>query len=114
MEIIKTTAKPPLTECPLVKHFLVGIHNEGYWTSNHMALQFEDVCDVLSVLFPEYEIVFIFDHSQGHDKKRDGGLVATDMGVNFGGAQPRPRDTQPQLDSLGIHSPKISVGKHNN
>ena len=36
---------------------------------NNMVLQFEDVVDVASVLYPEFELVFLFDHSSGHKKK---------------------------------------------
>jgi len=46
-----------------------------------MAVQFEDVVDCLKViLYPDYDIVFLFDHSQGHNKKRQGTLDVSGMG----------------------------------
>jgi hypothetical protein len=45
LEINKTLDKPPLTDTPFVKYLHIGVHNEGYWTGFHMALQFEDVVD---------------------------------------------------------------------
>jgi hypothetical protein len=39
-----------------------------------MVIQFEDCVDCLTVLYPQYDYVFLFDHSCGHDKQREGGL----------------------------------------
>ena len=69
-KIRKTSYKPPLTESPLVSYLLIGAANEGYWNSFRMALQFEDVVDCLKVLYPQFDIVFLFDHSQGHARKK--------------------------------------------
>ncbi len=65
-EILKTHHKPLLTESPFVKYLYIGANNEGFWNSYLMALQFEDVIDCLIVLYPEFEFIFLFDHSQGH------------------------------------------------
>jgi hypothetical protein len=35
-----------------------------------MVLQFEDAVDVLKVMHPSYDFVFLFDHSAGHAKQR--------------------------------------------
>jgi hypothetical protein len=78
-EVTKTFDKPPLTDSPFVKYLFIGANNEGYWNSYHMALQFEDVVDCLKVLYPQYEFVFLFDHSQGHARKRNGALDAKQM-----------------------------------
>ena len=64
-EILKTINKPLLTESPLVKYLFIGANNEGYRNSFHMSLQFEDVVDCLLVLYPEDELIYLFDHSQG-------------------------------------------------
>jgi hypothetical protein len=66
MEILGMINKPILTESPFVKYLFIGINNEGYWNLYHMSLQFEDVVDCLHVLYPEFNFVFMFDHSQGH------------------------------------------------
>jgi hypothetical protein len=86
----KTKIKPPLTSTPFVRYIHVGVNNDGYWNSMHMALQLEDVVDCLKVLYPpdQYEYCLCFDHSAGHDKKREGALDASAMSKNFGGAQP--------------------------
>jgi hypothetical protein len=34
-----------------------------------MSLQFEDVIDCLQVLYPEFDVVLLFDYSQGHARK---------------------------------------------
>ena len=36
-----------------------------------MVLQFEDAVDVLQVMHPSYDFVFLFDHSAGHAKSKD-------------------------------------------
>lgn len=79
MEILGTTRKPNLKESPFVKYLFIGINNEGYWNSYHMSLQLEDVIDCVRVLYPNFDLVFLFDHSQGHARKRDGALNALNM-----------------------------------
>jgi hypothetical protein len=112
MEILKATHKLILTESPFVKYLYIGANNEGYWNSYHMSLQLEDVVDCLQVLYPEFEIVFLFDHSQGHARKRNGALNAMHMSRTFGGAQAKMRDTTiTQAEGfLGHHSPRLKVG----
>ena len=83
-EILKTINKPVLTESPFVKYLFIGANNEGYWNSFHMSLQFEDVVDCLLVLYPEFELIFLFDHSQGHARKRNGALNAFHISKNYG------------------------------
>ena len=77
-----------------------------------MLLQLEDVVDCLLALYPEFEIVFLFDNSQGHARKRNGGLNALYMLKKYGGAQPAMRDTTVLSETgfLGPFSPVLSVG----
>jgi hypothetical protein len=111
-EILKSIEKPLLTESPFVKYLYIGANNEGYWNSFHMSLQFEDVVDCVQVLYPEYDFVFLFDHSQGHARKRNGALSAIHMSRTYGGAQPIMRDTTILQSEgyLGAHSSKLNVG----
>ena len=111
-EVTKTFDKPPLTDSPFVKYLFIGANNEGYWNSYHMALQFEDVVDCLKVLYPQYEFVFLFDHSQGHARKRNGALDAKQMSKYFGGAQLPMRETTILASEgfLGPFAPKLEVG----
>ena len=111
-EILKCNEKPLLTESPFVKYLYIGAHNEGYWNSYHMSLQFEDVVDCLQVLYPSFDFVFLYDHSQGHSRKRNGALSALQMSRSYGGAQPIMRDTTilEEKGYLGKHSPKLKVG----
>ena len=112
IEILKSTQKPLLTESPLVKYLYIGANNEGYWNSFHMSLQFEDVVDCLQVLYPNFDFVFLFDHSQGHGRKRDGALSAMHMSRTYGGAQAIMRDSIITTTEgfLGPHSPKLKCG----
>jgi hypothetical protein len=80
-----------------------------------MSLQFEDVVDCVRVLYPNFDFVFLFDHSQGHGRMREGALNAVTMSKNFGGAgaQQQMRDTVivSQEGYRGPHSPTLSVGE---
>lgn len=94
VEVLNTNQKHPLTNSPFVRTFEYGVNSNGFWTYNHMVVQFEDVCDVLHALYPDkYNFVFFFDHSSGHDKLRPNGLNANAMNKSFGGEQNRMRDT---------------------
>jgi hypothetical protein len=94
-----TAAKQPLKSSPFVVQFEYGINAEGYWTYDHMVLQFEDCVDVVNVLYPGYDYIFLFDHSCGHDRKRPDGLCANSIQKGFGGKQPMMRDTKIENDS---------------
>ena len=111
MEILGTINKAALKESPFVKYLYIGVNNEGYWNSYHMSLQFEDVVDCLKVLYPYFDFVFMFDHSQGHARKREHALSANQMSKSYGGAQPRMRDTTILAEEgyLGPHLPMLSV-----
>ena len=114
MEVLKTTEKPELKELPFIKYLFIGANNEGFWNSYHMSLQFEDVVNRLMVLYPEYEFVFLFDHSQGHARKQHGALNAQQMSRNYGGTQPIMRDTtiMNTIGYLGTHLPcMLDVGQ---
>ena len=88
-----TSAKQPLQNSPFVVEFEYGINAEGYWTYDHMVLQLEDCVDVIKVLYPDYDYIFLFDHSCGHDRKRPDGLCVNSIRKNFGGKQAVMRDT---------------------
>jgi hypothetical protein len=111
MEILGTINKAVLTESPFVKYLYIGVNNEGYWNSYHMSLQFEDIVDCLKVLYSTLEFVFMFDHSQGHARKREHALSAQQMSKSYEGAQPRMRDTTILAEEgfLGPHLPMLGV-----
>jgi hypothetical protein len=89
-----TSQKKPLKSSPFVVEFEYGINTEGYWTYDHMVLQMEDCADVVTVLYPEYDYIFLFDHSCGHDRKRPDGLCSNSVRKEYGGKQPKMRETK--------------------
>ena len=111
MEIQGTIYKKQLSESPFVKYLFIGANNEGYWNSFHMSLQLEDVVDCLKVLYPEFDLVFLFDHSQGHARQRENALSALYMSKSYGGAQPVMRETVMMTEEgyLGRHLPELRV-----
>jgi len=74
-----------------------------------MAIQLEDCVDCLKVLYPDYDFLFLFDHSQGHSKKRVGTLQASHVNLKFGGGQPLMRDTEITEGCLGPFNPTLHV-----
>ena len=52
-----------------------------------MVLQLEDCVDVLKWMYPDFDFIFLFDHSNGHDQIQPG------ISICFGGQQPCMRDT---------------------
>ena len=85
--------KEPLKESPFIIEFEYGANNEGYWTYDNMVLQLDDCVDCLNYLYPNYEFLFMLDHSSGHDKQKPDALNATNMKVKFGGKQKVLRDS---------------------
>ena len=52
-----------------IQIFNLGINEEGYWNYFHMALQFEDIFDVLCVKIPECDFLILMDQLSGDRKK---------------------------------------------
>jgi hypothetical protein len=100
--------KSPLTESPWSREFQFGSNYDGYWTYEHLVTQVEDLADVLQVLHPCVQVLMMFDHSSGHDKKRPDGLNATSMNKEFGGKQPKMRETKIEEEDCYLGSfPRI-------
>ena len=107
--------KKPLERSPFVRTFEYGADSEGYWNYNHMVIQLEDCVDVLKHLYPQYDFLFLFDHSSGHDKQRDDGLNVKKMTKLFGGSQRKMRETEIKKANgyLGTyhHNDMLKVGE---
>jgi hypothetical protein len=75
--------------------------------------QFKDVVDCVRGLYPIFNLIFLFDHSQGHARKRDSALNALNMSKSYGGTKEQMRDTVTMSEEgyLGTHSLILGVGK---
>jgi len=82
-----TLNKHPLKQNLFIFEFEYGVAGEGYWSYQHMVLQLEDCVDVLKILYPHFDFLFLFDHSCGHDKQREDGLIVENMSKRYGGQQ---------------------------
>jgi hypothetical protein len=96
-----TTKKPILTHSPFTRLLEYGKNNEGYWTYESMVIQLEDCVDSLQTLFPEFDVLILFDHSNGHDRLQPDGLNLRKIRKNFGGKQPKMHDSVLTLDCFG-------------
>ena len=74
----------------------------GYWRSQHMAIQYEDLLDQIIAIprFNHFRCIFLFDWSSGHAKALDDGLKAADMNTDYGGAQRKMRKSVLCKDSI--------------
>jgi len=97
---------------PFVDYFYNGAQEEGYWCYEMMVLQLEDVVDCLTILHPEFDYLFLFDHSCGHDHQRKDGLNAGRMLKLFGGKQPKMRATEIKKREgyLGTYQASVAAG----
>ncbi len=92
----------------LVRFFDLGFNEEGYWNYFHMALQIEDVFNVLSIKYPDFDFLLFRDQSSDHGKEMEGGLNAEEMSVRYGGSQPKMRNTT--IIKIGTYPSKLKVG----
>jgi hypothetical protein len=105
--------KAPLTQSPFVVEFEYGANNQGYWDYDHMIIQFEDCIDVVKTLHPEFDFIFLFDHSCGHDRQRPDGLSVPKINKTHGGAQPKMRKSKIETEEfLGPFPAKLQVGDY--
>ena len=92
----------------LVRFFDLGVKEEGYWNYFHMALQIEDIFDVLSIKFPDHDFLILMDQSSGHGKSLSNGLNAAKMNVSYGGTQPAMRKTT--IKEVGPYHSQLNIG----
>ena len=78
---------------PSLAFFRTGVQHEGYWNSSHAKLQLEDVVDALTTIFPQFDLVFLFDQSLGHTKVRSDSLHMRNINVSHGRSVGRMHDT---------------------
>ena len=85
-----------------VEYFNFG-RGTGYWKSENMAIQLEDLNDILQAIprFSVFRPIFLFDWSSGHAKAQDDGLKASDMNMDYGGVQHKMRMSILCKDSIG-------------
>ena len=84
---VDNAQKKPLTaeKSPFVV-LEYGENRERYWIYAHMVLQFEDVVDVLQMLYSKSDFVFLFDHSAVQNSKQlIDGLNQLYITIIFGG-----------------------------
>jgi hypothetical protein len=105
--------KKDLAESPFTVEFEYGQNNNGYWTYDHLIVQIEDCVDCLKVLYPQYEYLFQFDHSCGHDRQREDGLHVSNINLHYGGKQRKMRDSKiVSVDGyLGSYTKSLQVGE---
>lgn len=65
--------------------------------------------DCLKSLFPDFDFLFLFHHSQGLTRKKEGALGASKMNKTFGGTQPLMRNSKIEaVDGfIGLHEPRV-------
>ena len=86
--------KKDLKDSPFVREFEYGANNDGYWQYEWMVLQLEDCVDVVKAIHnSEFEFLFLFDHSCGHDRKQPDGLTVASMNKGYKGKQPHMRNS---------------------
>ena len=106
--------KRNLTCSPFTRELEYGKDLGGYWSYESMVIQLEDCVDCMKALYPDHDIIFLFDHSCGHDRLQPNGLSSVRINKNFGGKQPKMRSSKLTDVSLfgPYHSPayKLQLG----
>jgi hypothetical protein len=95
---------------PFVRFFEVGAEKEGFWNHDYMALQTEDIVDCLQVIYPNTDILFLFDQSSGHARKRHDSLNVVGLNGRWGGKQKKMRDSKIVEGCLGPHNKLLTIG----
>ena len=80
--------------------------------TNIWCYKVEDCADILNTLFPDYNYLFLVDHSCGHDKQREDGLNIENMSKTFGGKQSKMHSTTIKQEKgyLGPYPCTLQVG----
>jgi hypothetical protein len=77
-----------------------------------MVLEFEDCADVVTTLYPQYNFLFLFDHSCGHDRMPEDALRVDGMNTGYGVEQNIMGESiiKGEDGYLGPHNCKLNVG----
>ncbi len=67
---------------------------------------------MIQALYPEFDSIWMFDRSCGHDRGWEDGLNVANIQVMWGGKQSKVRLTEIKEEAgfLGPHSPQLKVG----
>jgi hypothetical protein len=107
--------KKEFKESPFVRMITYGNAQDGYWGSNHMLVQVQDILDVWNTLerTSYMQPICEFDHSSGHDCERDDGLTVspTHLKMNWGKGR-MMRDCELTAGCLGTieHDDRVYAG----
>lgn len=71
-----------------------GKNKDGYFEGKKFLTQATNVLQIASVLWPDKDHVWCFDHSGVHKRMADDALNASRMNLNDGGKQPKMRTTK--------------------
>ncbi len=102
------TTKKLIDNLTLIRFFDVGVNLEGFWNYDQMAIQVEDVYDVLCVKYPQFDFLFILDQSSGHGEMRESSLNVNLMSMKFRGKQEKMKDTT--IKESGHYQCVLEVG----
>ena len=107
--------KSKLKTSPFQHDLEYGANNEGYWTYENMIIQVEDCIDCLKAINGDkYQYLFLFDHSNGHDRTTEDALKADAICKTYSRKQTTIHDST-ILDSsfpgLFTHNTKLKVSK---
>lgn len=103
--------KPRFTESPGMKIIAPGKSKDGYWCAEDVIQQTEEVMDYYEILYPNKQLLFLFDCSSNHTKQPTDGLYVTHMGMYMGGKQCGiMRSSVIEEGCLGPHNPQLQVG----
>ena len=97
--------KSEITTSPFATELEYQSGHESYWSYKHMVLQIEDCVDILHQSHPQFDIIFLLDHSSGYDCTRPDGLNINKLNIRYGGRQPSMRSSSLSISEFGpFHS----------
>ena len=65
--IYHNSKKPKLTLSPFLYKVDYGNNHNGYWPYDYMIIQLKDCIDILKYTHPDFDCLFLLDHSNEHD-----------------------------------------------
>ena len=86
---------------PFVCELGYGNSNDGYWKDKDMIEQLEDCVDVLKCIYPQFDFIFLFEHSNGHNCLQPNSLSIHKINIQHAGNQPKMRDAFITANLLG-------------
>ena len=89
-----------------ISKLVLTARNIGHYLTQSCNLKMWSIA--WQIYIPPFDVIFVYDQSSSHTKKREYSLIASNINVAFGGLVSTVYDTN--IHEIGLYAPTLNVG----